>query len=443
MANVAILGAGLRGLYIAYELEKQGHDCTVFESSKHIGGALVSTQHDSGFLTEDGAHTLLINSTKIESIIKELNGLNQEIIQPDSQKLNRFILRNNHLSPLQPNPLALLKTPLLSAKAKCKFFSEIFRRKQSIDSNLSLYDFFTEHFGTECSDYLLDPFIAGTYAGNPKQLSAKYTFPKLLKASQSNGSIIRTLLSNKKGFKNRIVSFKEGLVQLPIALSQSLKQKPITEAHLLQITQEDQAWNIQFKASDNQQENRTFDAVYSTIPAHKTHTLPLTDTAKNELPDFSSVEHPPVTVLSLGFRSEQFQKPLSGFGYLIPTKEKQDYLGVLFSSAIFKNRAPENHNLITVFIGGARNPSMATLSESELIPIIYPKIQNCLKIQGDPVFTYSRFWEHSIPQYHIAYDKVIKQIENFEAKHSGFHLSGNYRNGIALGDCFSDFKLPN
>lgn len=442
MAEIAILGAGLRGLYIAYELEKQGHICTVFESSKRIGGALVSTRNSSGFLTEDGAHTLLINSEKIESLIQEMDGLKQDIIEPDSQKLNRYILRNNQLNPLQPNPIALLKTPLLSLKAKFKLFSESFRKKQTIDTNISLYDFFAKHFGTECTDYLLDPFIAGTYAGDPKKLSARHTFPKLVKASQSNGSIIRSILSNKNRFKNKIVSFKEGLVQLPIALSQSLKQKPITETELLQITQEDQRWKVEFQTGKHSPEQRIFDTVYSTIPAHKTHTLPLADSVKNTLPDFSSVEHPPVTVLSLGFHTDQFKKPLSGFGYLIPTKEKQDYLGVLFTSAIFKNRAPKNHSLITVFIGGSRNPNMASLSEPELISTVYPKIQNCLQIKGDPAFSYSRYWEHSIPQYHVAYDNVIDQIDHFETSYPNFYLSGNYRKGIALGDCFSDFNSP-
>jgi monoamine oxidase len=90
MAEVAILGAGLRGLYIAYELEKQGHKCTVFESSQHIGGALVSTRHHSGYLTEDGAHTLLINSEKVDNLIHELDALDNEIVQADSQKLNEF-----------------------------------------------------------------------------------------------------------------------------------------------------------------------------------------------------------------------------------------------------------------------------------------------------------------------------------------------------------------
>jgi oxygen-dependent protoporphyrinogen oxidase len=311
-----------------------------------------------------------------------------------------------------------------------------------MNSDISLYDFFTQHFGTECADYLLDPFIAGTYAGDPKKLSAKHTFPKLVKASESNGSIIRSLLSNKNRFKNKIISFKEGLIQLPIALSQSLKQKPLTDARLLEIKQENERWKIQFQIGNNDPQNTIFDAVYSTIPAHKNHTLPFLDSTKSDLPDFCSIEHPPVTVLSLGFRSDQFKKPLSGFGYLIPSKEKQEYLGVLFTSSIFKNRAPENHTLITVFIGGSRNPSMASLSESELISKLYPKIQKCLQIKGDPSFSYSRYWDHSIPQYTVNYDNIINQIEHFESKCKNFYLSGNYRNGIALGDCFSDFKLP-
>ena len=72
---------------------------------------------------------------------------------------------------------------------------------------------------------------------------------------------------------------------------------------------------------------------------------------------------------------------MSGFGYLIPSKEKEDYLGVLFTSSIFKNRAPENHTLITVFVGGSEI-QMASLSESDMISKLYPKIQSCLQIKA-------------------------------------------------------------
>ena len=132
---------------------------------------------------------------------------------------------------------------------------------------------------------------------------------------------------------------------------------------------------------------------------------------------------------------------MSGFGYLIPSKEKEDYLGVLFTSSIFKNRAPENHTLITVFVGGARNPKMASLSESDMISKLYPKIQSCLQIKGDPVFSYTRHWESSIPQYSMDHDKIISQIQNFENK---IQISSYpaITEMASLGDCFSDFPLP-
>ena len=69
MAKIAILGAGLRGLYIADRLEQLGHDCSVFEASHRIGGAILSQRHPSGYLTEDGAHTFLINSEKVENYL--------------------------------------------------------------------------------------------------------------------------------------------------------------------------------------------------------------------------------------------------------------------------------------------------------------------------------------------------------------------------------------
>ena len=90
---------------------------------------------------------------------------------------------------------------------------------------------------------------------------------------------------------------------MPIALSQSLKQDPITETNLLKISQNKEGWNIQFQIKNNLPKSQLFDAVYSTIPAHKNHSMPLSELAKNDLPNFNTLEHPPVTVVSLGFRS--------------------------------------------------------------------------------------------------------------------------------------------
>ena len=85
---------------------------------------------------------------------------------------------------------------------------------------------------------------------------------------------------------------------------------------------------------------------------------------------------------------------------------------------------------------------MASLSESELISKLYPKIQKCLQIEGDPSFSYSRYWDHSIPQYTVNYDNIINQIQYFESKCKNFYLSGNYRNGIALAIALVTSNYP-
>ena len=43
--KVAILGAGLSGLTVAYELERAGYDVTIIEASRRIGGRHLTLRH--------------------------------------------------------------------------------------------------------------------------------------------------------------------------------------------------------------------------------------------------------------------------------------------------------------------------------------------------------------------------------------------------------------
>lgn len=43
--KVVILGAGVAGLTVAYELERAGYDCTIVEASRRIGGRIITFRH--------------------------------------------------------------------------------------------------------------------------------------------------------------------------------------------------------------------------------------------------------------------------------------------------------------------------------------------------------------------------------------------------------------
>ena len=51
---------------------------------------------------------------------------------------------------------------------------------------------------------------------------------------------------------------------------------------------------------------------------------------------------------------------------LVPAAEKLSVLGVLFNSTLFPGRAPAGQVLLTVFVGGARQPELAELADEAL-----------------------------------------------------------------------------
>jgi oxygen-dependent protoporphyrinogen oxidase len=88
-----------------------------------------------------------------------------------------------------------------------------------------------------------------------------------------------------------------------------------------------------------------------------------------DIKKIDSLLYTKVIEVSLGFKQWKGMK-MDGFGGLIPSAENRDILGVLFMSALFKNRAPEGGALVTIFMGGARRQDLIALSDEEIKKIV-------------------------------------------------------------------------
>ncbi len=58
------------------------------------------------------------------------------------------------------------------------------------------------------------------------------------------------------------------------------------------------------------------------------------------------------------FKQDSFKKKPDGFGYLIPSKENKDILGVLIESNVYAKRAGEDQIMMRVMLGGAHHPAI-------------------------------------------------------------------------------------
>jgi oxygen-dependent protoporphyrinogen oxidase len=442
--KVIIIGAGISGLTTAYLLHKDGFDVTVLEKNDKVGGSIETITED-GFLFDRGPNSALETTPIIAQLVEELN-LKDELVYANKEGNTRYILRNDRLHALPMSPPAFLKSKLFSGKAKLRLFAEPLIGKSQDGYYQSVAEFVKRRLGQEFLDYAINPFVAGVFAGNPEDLSVKSAFPKLYALEEEYGGLIKGTIKSVRKRKKRkekskhsakMFSFKNGMKVLPESIAKHLGNRVKLSANVFSIKKTgDGDYGITYKGGT---QNLTLltDILLLTIPAYSTSELigHYDSDLKNHL---DNVYYPPVLVLYLGYNKADIGQALDGFGFLIPSKENKSFLGAIWSSVIFPNRANENTASFTLFIGGARSPGFVNENEETVISNAKAEFEELMKINGQSVYAKKRFWPKAIPQYSLGYVEHENYFDHFEIDNKGIFLSGNYRGGISVGDCIQN-----
>lgn len=444
--KIVILGAGISGLATAYLLNKYGFDVTILEKKKEVGGSMESVC-DNNFLFDRGPNSGLETTPLIGQLVDEI-GLRDQMVYANKIGNKRYILRNNQLYPLPMSPPAFLKTKLFSASAKLRLMAEPFISRSKDGYYQSIAEFVKRRLGKEFLDYAINPFVAGVYAGNPEDLSVKSAFPKLYELEEKYGGLIVGTIKSIKERKQRaekskqsakMFSFKDGMQAFPSAVAKILDSKVITSAEVNVIKKLEDGFKVNFK-SGNIDESIECDGVLSTVPAYAASEIfkPFDEKLTEHL---NNIYYPPVLVLYLGYNETDIKQPLDGFGFLIPAKEKKSFLGAIWSSVLFPNRAPDGQASFTLFIGGSRNPEIGNIDKEIIFKKARGEFESIMKITGEPTFINYRYWNKAIPQYNVGYIEHERYFAEFEKNNPGLFLSGNYRGGISVGDCIKNSEV--
>ena len=432
--NTAVIGAGITGLTSAFQLQKFGYEVEVFEKNDEPGGSIRSVQQNN-WLTEYGPNTLLLKDASVRDFIRDV-GLQKDQIEANENASKRFIVRNGKLEALPTSMVEAITTPVFSATGKFRVCLEPFISRFKGDEE-SVASFVERRLGREILDYGLNPFVAGIYANRPEYLSLKHAFPAMFNLEKEYRSLIWGAVAGagKRKLDGRIprklISFKNGLQQMPKKIAEELRVH--YSAKVESVQKKKGGWYVYTDSG----ESGPFKNVIVNVPIYQwsKDMLPVKEYSKAIKKE---VEYPPLSVLYLGFRKEDIHHPLDGFGFLVPEKENREILGALFSSTLFEGRAPGNHHLLTVFIGGGREPEKAKLPTDKLVKIVEKELKQLIGLKGKYRFKEHVFWPNAIPGYHIGYGDVLKQFDAMERENSGLHLAGNFRNGISVPDCIKN-----
>ncbi|KAL3624322.1 hypothetical protein CASFOL_033138 [Castilleja foliolosa] len=507
--NVAVIGAGVSGLSAAYKLKLHGLNVTVFEADGRAGGKLRSISHD-GLIWDEGANTMTESEAAVGFLLDNL-GLRDKQQFPLSQD-KRYIAKNGvpilvrtsvylyscfilfsfvlelrqlhvyfpvkgwhlfFLSQLPSNPIALVRSNLLSAGSKLELLLEPFLWKNNknmlkvSDRKESVGAFFQRHFGKEVVDYLIDPFVAGTSGGDPESLSMRHVFPELWNLEKKFGSIIFGAIQSKfsdrkeksegtmvssaeKRRKHASFSFVGGMQTLTDTLCKELGEDELKlRARVLELScccsekSPLDNWSVSYALEDKKlsYKKKSFDALIVTAPLSDVKEMNINRQGRPFFLDFvPEVSYLPMSVVITTFKRESVKRPLEGFGVLIPSKEQKNglkTLGTLFSSMMFPDRAPSDVYLYTTFVGGSRNPELAKAPRDELKQIVASDLRQLLGAEGEPAFLNQLYWSKAFPLYGHSYDSAIEAIDKMERDLPGFFYAGNHKGGLSVGKAIS------
>jgi protoporphyrinogen/coproporphyrinogen III oxidase len=433
-----VIGGGISGLVCAYFLNKAGIVTSVLEASPVAGGMIRSERRD-GFLLELGPQSFS-GTAGLRALCAEL-GIADQFLEAPS-RAPRYVLIDGALKSVPLNPVALLTSSLLSLHTKWRIVRDAFGTSRPPEGDESIAAFVRRKFGDELLDRLVAPFVSGIYAGDPESLSMRGSFPQLHDAEKSAGSVIRGMrraAKAQKGSPERptLLSFRNGNETLIRTLAEKLGSKLRPSAEVLGIAVSREAKKGRFALRVRQaggDETLIADRLVLATPAGVAGVL-LRDANAAFEPVLGGIEYAPVAVVSVGYRREYVAHSLDGFGFLSPRSSGLRVLGSVWNSSLFPERAPPGHVLLTSFIGGATDPSAASLSAQDLTELVHRELAPILGIRAAPVFSHTQVYRHALPQYNLGHAERLQALARMRGNLPGLFFVGNYLHGPAVGSC--------
>lgn len=441
--EIAIIGGGISGLSALHFIRtmKPEREVHLYEAQARLGGT-IGTDHIDGYSLDWGPNGFLDREPLTLRLSEEL-GLKESLERAGENVSNRYILRGGKLRAVPMSPLKFMMADILPVMGRLRVMGEPFARKRAEGIDESIYDFVRRRIGTDAADYLVQPMVSGVYGGVASKLSLKSCFPIMREMEDEYGSLFKAMIAKAKKARAKgksaagpsgpggwLTSFEGGTDRIIKGFEEKYDKDITKEKRTISITKQDDVYQIKM-ADGTVVESKS---VILALPANNASSI-----VGGLSPELSAalgeIRYAPIAVICLGYDKKKIGCDLNGFGFLVPSKENRKILGSIWTSSIFKNRAPEGMVQLRTMVGGDGDHASAELSDDDLLQLVTNDLNEIMKIDGKPDMVKMYRWKHGIPQFRIGHSDVVKRIENATDALGSLFVTGNAYYGIGLNDC--------
>ncbi|MGW2706602.1 protoporphyrinogen oxidase [Streptomyces sp. NPDC001340] len=452
--HVVIVGGGISGLAAAFHLRNEPVRVTLLEGSSRLGGKLLVSDV-AGVAVDEGAESLYANRKKTTGLIKEA-GLGEQIVsagpvtasaiwtggaikhQPDRQFMG---------VPCDMDDLA--RSGVLSAEGLERARQDLVLPSFDLEGDVSVASFVGGRFGQEVVDRLVEPFLAGVFAGRAAELSFEATLTPLARASRDHisladaaGSLVPHLREGEKPPPISVATLEGGFGTLPAAIIQQvLDAAPDTAlrtgTQVRDLTRSGDGWRVTV-GSGADAEVVEADAVIIATPAGPTSSLlsgvPGTASAVSAL---SEVPYSSVAMVTLAYPKTAFPGGLSGRGYAayrVPAEEGKAVKEVTFTTVKWPHLAGEVE-IVRCALGRFGEEHLLQRDDADLVALATAELAEATGVTGVPVASRVSRWESGLPQYTVGHVDRVRQIREAVATQPGLAVCGAAYDGVGVGVC--------
>lgn len=429
--DVAIIGGGVSGLAAAHGLRRRGYSAVVLERQARAGGNAVSQRRD-GFLMEHGPSTVASTADDVLRLSQEL-GLEGDRCAMGDGVQRRYLVDGGRLRGIPVGPLGFLKSGYLSLPGRLRLMAEVLVPRGRADTEETVAQFCARRFGSEFSERVMDPLVAGIYAGRAAELSVSAVFPKLVALEKRYGSITRGMvLRARAGGRmpgSRFFSWREGVGTLPAALTADLGGAVRTGVAVRRLTRAGARLQV-----DTAHGTLSVRAVVVATQPHVAAQL-LDGLDADAAAAACEIAAPPMAVVFLGYKRRDVDHPLNGLGFLTAESEGRMLNGAQFTSTMFANRAPDDRVSVTCYFGGARRPELAMRPSAELIDLAGKELADLIGARRPPLVARVRHWPRGLPLYGPGHGRRVAALAALSERQPGLFVTGNHLVGISVEAC--------
>jgi oxygen-dependent protoporphyrinogen oxidase len=448
--HVAIVGGGIAGLAAAFRLNQldPNLDVTLIEADSRLGGK-IQTIYVDGYTIEGGPDSYLSYKPRGIGLCREL-GIEDQLQGVNEATRRTFVLRRGKLYDLPEGLTGLIptrlgpmaKTRLISPMGKLRMALNYVKSPKQEDEDESLAAFIERRLGREVYENLVEPLMAGIYAGDGHQHSLAATFPQLRQGELDHGGLIKGVLASLRTASNNppatspFLSPVQGMSAIVCALEKRLRGAGVNIMVGQRVDRLDKQPAGTFSVHSTGRPPIEVDAVILAAPAYATASL-LEDLIPEAAIRLREIPHVSTSTVALGYSADRLKRPLVGHGFVIPRVENRPAIACTFVSSKWPSRAPEGKALVRVFIGRAGQKDPTDLSVVGLIEIARDELQQTLGITAEPELALVTRWPQGMPQYTLGHLDRIAAIEKAVLEIPGLALAGNAYRGVGIPDCIA------